>query len=409
MENATEAMHDRSLQTEDYNDTYACAKEFVRVSEGALQPTILAFGMLTNIASLVVLRRVKLTETFRVCLVALSISDLCATVFGFVNLICEVELFDGEMPFGRWDRDAVFVYALYYVYLMFICSSSSMVILIGVIRNVIVLIPLKARSYFTRTRTMWVCASVCLCTLLLFLPTVLNIIWQSCYMDDVTPICVRVNATVPNAKEIAGGYMYFLNVLFGPISFICYIACVISISVTLKRSTKGLKVMTQRAQAGRPDRSKQRDKTNTKITRTLLLILILDIICTLPTIIYGVGLIIKPKRNVFDDSNIMYEVFDAVAETVLCFRPAYNFWLYFFQNKEFRTAFRQVFYPGSVQRKTSLDALGQRRRKRESMSSESYRTETTTAGTWSTVTSPHAVNTQCINCSKDKVGNTYFK
>ncbi len=317
-------------------------RRFVYYAEAVIQPSILAFGFLTNLASLLVLYRVKMASTFRTCLIALAMSDLCMTFTGFCQLMVEVLVFGGTVPFGHWINSAVASFSLYFLFLFFTCVSASLVILVAVIRNMIVLKPLKARCYFTRRRTKLVCFGVFLFTCVLFTPVPLMVVWQSCFDDNVTDTCVTANATMgmDSLGHYIRRYLFGLSVLYGPVLLITYVACVISIWLTLKKTTDSLGHMTVKRTNSQLDTTKKRSKTAGRITRTLMMILILDIVCTTPTVLYGIGLINQPQRNVYDDSNTLLEVLDVICEIFICCRPAYNFWLYFFHHEEFRRGFR---------------------------------------------------------------------
>ena len=73
-----------------------------------------------------------------------------------------------------------------------------------------------------------------------------------------------------------------------------------------------------------------------KITTLLLVILIIDTICTLPLCGQAVAIIYAPNRTVFCPTNITHKVFDIIVEIFIHLKPTYNFWLYSFQHKEFK-------------------------------------------------------------------------
>ncbi len=322
------------------------ANRFIYVAEAVIQPAILGFGMLTNIASLLVLRRVKkLAAHFKICLLALSMSNLCATVVGFCQLMLEVVRFGGNLPFGMWDPAAAVNYALYYVFLMFSCVSGSIVIYMAVMRNAVVLWPIRSRKYVTASAARWTCAALLGATVVIYAPTAFNVIWMSCYKDGASPPCVEANRTLnmETLEGVVNKYLYFISILYGPILLLAYIACVISVKTTLKRSKEEFVSMTSHRDFTRKDSLEVRDKATSRFTRTLFLILVVEIVCTLPIVAYGLGLILRPRKNVYDDSQIAFELFDVVAEIFICSRPTYNFWLYFGLHREFRRSFLAMF------------------------------------------------------------------
>ncbi len=326
------------------SDTYTeDAKRFLFYGDAVVQPVIFLLGLVTNIISLIVLPRVKMAETFKACLIALAISDLCACLTGASQRISKGPIFRGETPFGYHSSASIANFALYFAYLMFMSTSGGIVVMIAIIRNINVMKPLKARRWFTRRNTVRICSIVFLVNFIAYLPSAVDVTWMTCY-KDVAPFCLRVNKTIgfSTLERIVNVHLCFIGVSSGPITFVVYIACVISIWVTLKRSTKGLVTMAP-TRADRIDWSaSKRNKTTGKITRVLVIILVLDMVCTLPIMAYAITVATKPKGALFEDGEIELQVFDVAAEIFYCFRPAYNFWVYFFNNPDFRRGLRKA-------------------------------------------------------------------
>ncbi len=307
------------------------AKNFIFYGEAVAQPVILLFGLVTNIITLVVLPRVKMTETFKTCLMALAVSDLCACVVGSIQQLLKGPYFRGESPFGYLSAGSIANFTLYFAYLMFMSVSGCLVVMIAIVRNISVLKPLKAKHWFTRSKTIRICVAVFLANFVVYLPSGYAVTWMTCH-KDVDPSCLRLNQTIGLAKleTIVTAYVHFIAITYGPIIFVVYIACVISIWVTLKRSTKVLATMASPRLARGNCRASQRRKTTGKITRMLLIILAFDMVCSLPTTAYGITLV--------KNRTLAVEVYDVAAEIIYCFRPAYNFWVYLFNNPDFKRA-----------------------------------------------------------------------
>ncbi len=320
------------------------ALKFNFYGEAVAQPAILLVGLVTNIMSLVVLRKVKMTETFKICLMALAISDLCACVMGSVQQLVQGVYFQGGSPYGYHSPAAVANFTLYFAFLLFMSVSGCLVVMIAVVRNLIVLKPLKARHWFTRSKTIRIALGVFLANLVGYLPSFFGVAWMTCY-KDVAPFCQSVNETIgfTIVESIFNAHIYFISITYGPIIILIYVACVISIWVTLKRSTKELATMATTRMDKGEDNATQRDKTMSKINRTLVTICFLEMACTLPSVIYGITIATKPKDEVFEvQLEPEIEVFHVVSEIFYCFRPAYNFWVYFFNNPDFRRGIRNM-------------------------------------------------------------------
>ena len=320
------------------NITGSCDSSVVYICEAYIEPILLAIGILTNAASLIILPGTKIVQTFKICLIALAISDICATSAGFIQMLVEVIVYDGEMPFGFWEGPAVASYTLYFCHVLFMCVSAGLVVLIVVIRTAIVSRPIRARCFFTRRRTAKLCSSVFVITALLFIPTTLKILSQSCGREMEKQFCVDLLDVIPNLGFIANLYLYMLSVIYGPVLVTVYVASFIGIKISLNNSKKIIRAITQHRSRNRSTghgSKRKRGSKSARVTHTLLVILVLDTCCTLPQVIQGLGLVLAPKTMTLDN-NRCWDVFDAFVEVFLCLRPTYNFWLYCFSHKEFR-------------------------------------------------------------------------
>ena len=216
------------------------AHKFVYYCEAVVIPCINLFAVMTNIWTLLILPRTRIVHAFKICLIALTICDLLASLISFVNIMLEIGFYGGDIPFGIWETAAVTCYALYFISSVFICSSATYVIAIVAIRHWIVNSPVKARYYLTPGNTKKACFCLFLVTLTLYLPTSLNIMYQSCHRDEQTKICIDINKAIPNLKEITSYYLGSLVLLFGPCLVIFYIVSLIGIKISLTRSSKEL-------------------------------------------------------------------------------------------------------------------------------------------------------------------------
>ena len=339
---------------EQMDDEDIAMHEFIHVGETYIIPTIYLIAIITNCISLFVLPIARIVRTFRICLVALTISDLFATTVNFCNSLLENIWFHGDIPHGRWDKRTVTLYVLYYLGLMFMCTSATIVIFIVGTRHWIVKNPLKARQITTR-KTKWIVFGLFVLTFIIFIPTSLIIMYQSCLDDFESEECNDIHRRLPNLEKIFKGYLYTILTIYGPILIIVYITCLIGIRATLRSSEDVIRKLTAESQSlmdnqqsvnlrgSRASTPASRTQSTTKITRTLVMIVILDTICTLPTVVQGIANLVNPKKTVFSTTNDEFKVIDVVAEIFLAMRPAYNFWLYVFTHDEFKIAFEQRF------------------------------------------------------------------
>ena len=177
----------------------------------------------------------------------------------------------------------------------------------------------------------------------MFLPTILNVLWQSCYRERTSEICLKVREVFPNLTKITSLYLLFVTILYGPVLVLVYIGCMIGIKVNLEKTEKILESLQEDNSCNISER-KSRRRNTMRITKTLLLIILLDTICCLPLVVQAFALVIAPKETVFSSDNQAYRIFDSIAEIFLVCRQAYNFWLYAFSHKNFRLRAKSLLF-----------------------------------------------------------------
>ena len=249
-------------------------------------------------------------------------------------MMVEIGVFDGNIRWGLWDPWAIVSFTLYYLFSLFICTSAAIVIAIVAIRHYTITKPVSVKMYITSGRARRICLLIFLGTAVLFLPTPLNIMWQSCYMEKNKPICDDLLWRMPKLQGYATSYLYFLTILYGPLLVLIYIGSMVGIWSNLQKTAVIMRSLSERRDS--VEEWKRRQKKTAKITRTLLVILMLDTLCSLPLVVQAFAMLIAPRKTVFSTTNVSYKIFDAIAEICLALRPAYNFWLYSFHDNDFR-------------------------------------------------------------------------
>lgn len=309
--------------------------DFVFYSEAYVQTAILIAGLIFNACNYVILMKTKMAVTFRICLLAMSITDACACVFGVIQLVVESVYFRGDIPFGYWHASALASHILYYLFLMFLCASSMYVLLAATVRAYMIARPYKSVEKLKARKLKVICVLIFVIVAVVFLPSPLYAMWQVCYAkDNHTPICVDFLEKLPKV-EYMKFYFYALSVIFGPFIIIANIVCLCVIRHALKKSHERSERMTK----------KEEKKHNyyKRITKMLLIILILDTVWLVPTCIQYLGLVFSPEETVFNSKDVEFVIFDIVAEILLLFRPTYNIFVYLKTNTEYRRMFQKMF------------------------------------------------------------------
>ena len=307
-------------------------------SEAFVQNGIFLSGIVFNTINLWILRVINVGENYRVGLLALTVSDLCACVFGVAQLTVEGVYFRSVLPYGYWHEAALAVYLLYYIFLLFMCTSSVYVILIAIVRTHTLRRPIRSLRLFTPKTLKRVCMCIFFVNTLLFLPTALFGIWQSCFNDKDIPKCQTFFKRFPDADKLKY-YFYCLSVLFGPCVIITNTACLFIMKRALKQGQHTAKQHLNR----RPTSIYNMVRRHSKITRTLAVILVLDTVWILPTCVQFVGLLFATEDTLLKGQNPVYKSFDLFAEILLSLRPTYTIFAFLATNTHFRRKFYQTF------------------------------------------------------------------
>ena len=307
------------------------------VSEVYVQPLLLGAGILTNLACVLLLWVEHLSNQHRDpevgrCLVWLAVSDLCVTTTGFTHIVLEAWFLGGNVHFGHWSTIALINYIFYFSYLMFLGNSAFIVVVIAILRCVLIAQPLKARTWVTEDKIKVTLILGCVLTFLLFMPSSLTVVWQLCFNETNISTCVDTLEHMPHLEVGSSTYLYILGVLYIPVPVLVYIICFIIIEVSLQRSKSTL---SQMERCGGLQRLR-RQRLSHRVTRLLLCILVLDTLCTVPTVISSMVLIISDDLRYDKHQDPSYHIFDSVGEIMLLLRPTYNFWLYLIIYPAFR-------------------------------------------------------------------------
>ena len=308
-------------------------QDFVFYSEAIVQPCILCLGFIFNCINLAVLKKARIAAMFQVCLLALTVSDILVCIFGTAQLLVEGIVFRGEIPFGYWHGAALASHLLYYVFVAMLCNSSLYVIVAASVRARMISQPYKIIDNTKLHKVRRILLLTIAVTVVFFLPCPIYAMWQVCYNETERRQCQEFFRRFPHVDSMQY-YFYALSLVFGPVIIIANIICFIVIKAALRRSTERL------AQLKKDSRRRHQYH---RITRMLLVILVLDTLWILPSSVQYLGLALSPRNTIFNKHDTAYVVFDIVAEILLLFRPTYNIFVYLITNREYRQQFKIIF------------------------------------------------------------------
>lgn len=238
----------------------------------------------------------------------------------------------------------------YKLFLMCLGMSSAIVIITSVLRAYSLRNPLKSRAKITHANVTKIIVVTIIVCLIVFLPTFIYAIWKACFDDIQHPVCAEYFRILPHADK-ARIYFSLMCILLGPGTVIANVVCSILLKQAINKSAREVKNIQSGAMASphavvnnvhHQNSSLLQSGRNQRLNRLILLVLITNTVCILPSCIQVVQVIIDPKTLIFDKCKLRVNIIDCVAEIFLAVLPSYNFFTFVLSNRDFRNKFKQV-------------------------------------------------------------------
>lgn len=314
-------------------------RQVEHISETYVQPSLLGLGILTNLVTFLILYTDHKTDsTANKCLVWLALSDLCVAICGFTHILLESQLLGGDVMFGLWSTAGLVNYIFYFLYLMFLGNSALVVVQTAILRSLCIAKPIKYRIWVSDEKIRWMFIISFIITVAAFLPTGFTVLWQMCFNETEVQGCVNALEQMPGLELGSRAYLHMLGVVYIVIPVVINIICFVIIKISLHRSADTLSRMSVSSLGDDKPKSEvaARQKVSLRITCLFLCILIIDSICTIPTIISCMVLLISDTLVYNKNMYPAFLIFDELGEILLLIRPTYNFWLYIIIHRDFR-------------------------------------------------------------------------
>ena len=297
-------------------------------------PILTAFGLLGNTLSLIVLFQKKIrNSTTSIVLIGLAISDVCFLVTNMARKsTCIIRQFD-KLTADTFN--AVSFGGLFFTKTAFSRVSTLIVVLISIERLFAVAFPLKVRSLVTKTR-MTVAVITCFIIPFAFcagLPPQ----YTYTYIRG-RPYIAQTKFALENADPLKIYNEYFLVISLRYIPVIVVIILNTLIIVLFKRSRRF-----QNKNAGNSERELARQQEERKLTRMLLAVAIIFLICLLPG---DAVLLISGINAKFSFFGTYHNFFLAISDLSLLFEimnSSINFIIYMLLNRLFFETYNNLF------------------------------------------------------------------
>lgn len=294
-------------------------------------PVITAVGILGSILSLVVLFQKNLrNSTTSIVLISLAFSDLCFLVTNFVRKsICIVKEYDQLLAD---EINATTFFYMFYLKTSFSRVSTLIVVLISVERLIAVAFPLKVKQIVTKKRM--IAAVIFIYALVFGSLSALPPQYTYTYIRG-KPYISQTKFATENAMPLKVYNEYFLPIVFRYIPVIIVIILNTVIIYLVKQSKRFQNTV------GKQD-PKRKDEQK-KITRMLLSVAIIFLICLLPG---DLLLLCSSTIDGFEFFGTYHNLFLVLSDLCLMFEmvnSSVNFITYMILNRNFYDTYVRLF------------------------------------------------------------------
>ena len=293
-------------------------------------PILTIFGLTGNILSLIVLTRKKIRgSTTSIVLIGLAISDMCFLITNMCRKsTCIIGQFD-ELASKTWN--AVSFRYIFYLRLVFSRISTLLIVLISLERFLAVAFPLKIRQLVTIPRMV---TAVVACYVITF-AGIAGIPPQYTYSYlRGTPVISSTDFAIDNAKALKIYNEYFLAIFYRYIPVAIVLLLNISIIFLLRKSKQFKKSVAK---------GSERSDEQRKITRMLLTVAIIYLICLIPGDAILIASDVDNKFRFFGNYHNLFLIVSDISLLFELVNSSINFIIYMVLNKNFYAVYVSLF------------------------------------------------------------------
>ncbi|KAK3106510.1 hypothetical protein FSP39_021445 [Pinctada imbricata] len=315
--------------------TKESSDEAVFVMQCVLLPILTVWGVVGNVLSLIVLLHKKLRSSTGVILVGLALADLLSLLS---NMIRKSTGIIGEFDMNFADKYKAMMFGpIFYLKTSFDRISVWLVVLISIERFLAVSFPLKIKIWVSKARMFIAVVTIYILTLASLSPIAAQYTTGTLHNP-------RTNSTTYFIKP---SQFYFNNIdflkihneIFG-IAVFRYIPVIL---VILFNSV--IMVSLQRRAKWRSKKSslKSKDEAQAKITRMLLIVSLVCLICTTPGAIFILYSQIDPDFVFMGKYHNFFLVISDMCMLLEVINSSANFVIYMLCNEQFYQVYKKMF------------------------------------------------------------------
>ncbi|CAL1533719.1 unnamed protein product, partial [Lymnaea stagnalis] len=291
------------------------------------------FGTVTNIINLIVFYKLGFNDPVNVSLFGLALSDLgCLVTLIWLNT-CFNPLFNqSDIPF---DALEVQYLTAGWPHVSFTRVTSWITACITLERCLCITLPLQVKTIVTPRRVALIVLGIFFIMVVSTLPVYYcnRFAWKF-YPDRNRTL---IGLVFTEDREAIEKVLFAINNVFIPFSaFGAVIICTVVLVVKLKQKTKWRKTSTA---PGKSDNVSSRDQ---KVSRMIVMVSTLFIVCFTPMTVFFVGMIVVPELSIVGTYRNIFFIISSFSFILESTNSSLNIFIYYHMSSRYKAVFNQL-------------------------------------------------------------------
>jgi hypothetical protein len=325
-----------SLQSIQIMSYYVIPKDtvliFKKICNLALVPCFIVIGLLFNSFCCALFYRIKKKSATVILLLGLSITDILIVINAGINSLMYTSLWYG-IPFTDEQQLKSIPYFAAFLSNIPAGAGNLLTLLISLERMFSVLVPMQIRQYSTSIIAVILCYVISTATCL---PYMFMYTTHTLYSNTTEQFVTIVKRTsLGNNVELADALYIGIETT---VRFIPVLGVAISSTIT---GVVVVKVNARRRSMIADVNTKSKaSRQENQVTKTLLVITFVFILCQMPDTILRMYLFVDPDSTLFQYRNNMFEVASTSTYMILLINSVVNFPIYFKTSSNYNAKFK---------------------------------------------------------------------